>query len=548
MLAFPKYLRIGIADRCSLKCSFCPRDEYFSSLGNEGTFMPYEKLALLEIPIREAKVIDLTGFGEPTIHPKFIEIIKFIYTHSKSERPICITTNSTGFTAKKVQILRDRISSIAFSVNSATEESMKRMMGYNLEKMKDKITLYVKNVGKEDARRSALHFVTDVNNVSEMPALVEMADQLGIGRVRFDEFRVIREEMLHLSLLNCREVYAKKLEEAREIGKRFGVEVVGKDFFSEPARLFSPELMCKSPFIETNIDTYGNLTPCCYTGQSLGNVFEDGFEAIWFGKAYTKLREERFLGACQSCAMFQRLEDAHLHVGVPLNTRPSIAPILEKWEAWRIQHQQEKQADLLQPDLRLYEYLAKAVDGGLETIFAEKVQEWLLSDFTRHYFSQMKPSGKPFLALRELDDEFRRQLAHYHWGKSFSSKHEVIEMSELFFGMGWFVDRNAMQRGHRLIVNGWEACVFAKTKSLREIRIASGKTGEGISDLSVRVNGVVFRVADFHEKECSWRSPSNNPVYAEGDRPIHIVIASRGRSDEPGYPNSGYVVKRLELL
>ena len=78
--------------------------------------------------------------------------------------------------------------------------------------------------------------------------------------------------------------------------------------------------MCKSPFIESNIDTYGNLTPCCYTGQSLGNVFEEGFETIWSGEAYTKLREKKLLGACQSCAMFQRLEDAHLHMGVPLNT------------------------------------------------------------------------------------------------------------------------------------------------------------------------------------------------------------------------------------
>lgn len=207
MVAFPKYLRIGIADKCSLKCSLCPRDEYFSSLGNEGTFMPYEKFILLENPIREAKVVDLTGFGEPTIHPKFTEIIKFIYTHSKSERPICFTTNSTGLTAKKCQILKDKVASIAFSVNSATEESMKRMMGYNLERMKEKITLYVKNVGEEDARRSALHFVTDVNNVSEMPSLVEMANHLGIGRVRFDEFRVIREEMANLALLNCHEVY-----------------------------------------------------------------------------------------------------------------------------------------------------------------------------------------------------------------------------------------------------------------------------------------------------------------------------------------------------
>jgi len=148
--------------------------------------MPYEKLVLLENAICEAEVIDLTGFGEPTIHPKFIEIIKIILTHSKSERPICITTNLTGLTEKKVQILKDRISSIAFSVNSATEDSMKRMMGYSLEKMKNRISLYVRNVGKEDVRRSALHFVTDINNVFEMPALVIMANHLGIGRVRFD--------------------------------------------------------------------------------------------------------------------------------------------------------------------------------------------------------------------------------------------------------------------------------------------------------------------------------------------------------------------------
>lgn len=246
--------------------------------------------------------------------------------------------------------------------------------------------------------------------------------------------------------------------------------------------------------------------------------------------------------------MFQRLEDANLHVGVPLNTRPSIAPILEKWETWRIQHQREKQENLLQPDLRLYEYLAKAVDGGLETILAEKIQAWLLSDFTRHYFSPMNPSVNPYLTLRELDDKFKRKLAQNNWVKPFSSKNEFIEMNELFFGLGWFVNGYAMQRGHRLIVNGWEACVFAKIKSLREIRITSGQTGKSISDLSVRANGVIFEVADIKEEKCSWQNPLSSPVYAKEDRPIQIVISSRDKSDDLGYPSSGYAIKTLELL
>ncbi|MBT8621910.1 radical SAM protein [Polynucleobacter paneuropaeus] len=457
---YPRFLRIGITDRCNLKCSFCPRDEYFEAIKSQGIFMPLEKFFQLKKPIQEAEVVSLTGFGEPTLHPAFDQILDFICENSKSPRPISMITNATGFTAKKVAMIRDRISSIAFSLNAASPETLKRMMGVDFDRMIAKLEIFSSGITDEDRKRTAIHCVTDINNIKEMPEFVLLAARLGFGRVRFDEYRVIREKDFNLSLLHSFELYNEKLGEARRIGDQVGVTVVGKEFFSEPSRLFDNGLYCKSPFMEAAIDPYGNVSPCCYTGQSLGNAFEQSFETVWFGEMYEHLRAKRFLGACENCGVFHRLEEAHHHIGATLKVLPSIKPVVEQWEKWRQQFALQSNEFKHQLDLRLYEYAAQVMGGSFSDIFSDSIQAGLMTDFSRHYFTDSLPSSNPKDSWIRLDRALTAEIyARPIAPDGFTS---LIKMSHLFIGGGWFINTEAMKYGMRYIEPGWSATLCLK--------------------------------------------------------------------------------------
>lgn len=488
---YPRYLRVGITDRCNLKCSFCPRDEYFEQIGNEGVFMPLEKFFSLLRPIQEAKVVSLTGYGEPTLHPGLEQILNFICANSKSSRPISMISNATGFTERKVQMIRDRISSMAFSLNAATPETLKRMMGFDFAKMMEKLKLFSDNISEEDRARVALHCVTDIQNIDEMPLFVELAAKLRFGRVRFDEYRVIREQDFDKSLLHAHDRYNTKLCEAREVGVRLGVTVVGKEFFSEPERIFAGELYCKSPFLEAAIDTYGNVAPCCYTGQSLGNAFDLGFEAVWFGEMYERLRAKRFLGACKNCGIFHRLEEAHHHVGATLKVLPSIEPEVERWEQWRQSTASKVDAGRRQLDLRLYEYSADKLGSPFAERFGELTQAGLMTDFSRHYFTDKLPGTDPEAPWRELDKNFVESMSNQSISLDFQGA--LVQMNQPFIGGGWFVDRAAMDKGLRYIEPGWGAKIYinlpASNVSL-QLLIHGNPPSEALKSLRLTSQGI----------------------------------------------------------
>lgn len=250
--AYPAFLRIGLTDRCNLKCEFCPRDEYFEAIGGgKGVFLSLENLRKLEPAIAAARKVSLTGFGEPTVHPQFFEIVDYICRTCSAERPICIITNGTTLSERHAHALAGRIGSIAVSLNAATSETYRQVAHFDLNKVTSKIRNFARALPEQDRRRVALHFVVNGEVMHEMPAFVRLTHELGLSRARFDEYRLIRESDFDRTLLCKHEEYTRLLEEALSEGARLGVQVIGREFFKEHPRIFTKELYCKSPMIVT---------------------------------------------------------------------------------------------------------------------------------------------------------------------------------------------------------------------------------------------------------------------------------------------------------
>jgi hypothetical protein len=53
----------------------------------------------------------------------------------------------------------------------------------------------------------------------------------------------------------------------------------------------------------------------------MGNVYESGFEAVWFSDLMNKLRHERFMAPCKVCTVFTPFDSKVAHISAFLLTK-----------------------------------------------------------------------------------------------------------------------------------------------------------------------------------------------------------------------------------
>ena len=305
---YPKQLSIFLTTRCNLKCFVCNRDGY------KGIDLKFENIYKLANAIKYAKKVDLTGWGECFLYPRFEDVLDYIYSQNSKEDLIFITTNGTRLTKHIASLLRGRLYLFVISLNAATPETYNRdMQNGNFEKTLSTIQTFLSELRQDDRSKIELHFVAHAENFREIPDFVALAYKLGIPAVSVGNYLISRIERFKYSLIHVSEEYNDIIDKSRELGGKLGVSVAGRKFFTEIKKECSQE-KCRSPFDECFIEPDGKVKSCCFVGnKSMGNAYETSFEDVWFGEEYLKLRETRYLPACQKCVPFIPFDDYAAH-------------------------------------------------------------------------------------------------------------------------------------------------------------------------------------------------------------------------------------------
>ena len=181
-------LYIYATGSCNLACRHCWIVPKFQPNGGNG---PYVKIEYVEKAIREGKPlglrsIKLTG-GEPMLHPQFRELITLI---NDAELDITIETNGTLVDGKWAYFLKanPRIRFISVSLDGATagtHDALRSVPG-SYEQAVAGIKNLVK-AGFQPQMICTLH----KGNVSEISAVVKLAEELGCGSVKFNHVQSV---------------------------------------------------------------------------------------------------------------------------------------------------------------------------------------------------------------------------------------------------------------------------------------------------------------------------------------------------------------------
>lgn len=317
---YPPFISMALSSHCNAACFFCRESDY------KGTSINFDDIFKMESAIRNARTIDLTGWGEPFFYPKFEEVVNYISATNNAKQLIQITTNGSFLSEKWGRMLAGKINRLVISLNAATPTTYADQMRYKNKKFELNDTLrniraFQAELTKEDRKRFILHMVANTGNFHEATSLVQLAGELQISNVNVLHYICADETHLNKTLLNVKHEYNAEVAKARELGQRLGIAVNARQFFTEETAIKGAEA-CVAPFEQFFVEMPGTAVPCCFMGtERMGNIYEDGFENVWFSDVMTKLRKSRFLPPCQVCTVFTPFDDEIAHKSAFLTTR-----------------------------------------------------------------------------------------------------------------------------------------------------------------------------------------------------------------------------------
>lgn len=319
---YPELLGIFLTTRCNLRCLICRRENF------SGEDMKFEEIHKLEKQIKYASYINLTGWGECFLYPRFEEIIHYIFSVNKKKRIIQITSNGTLLSKSIGNLLKGRLSYFEISLNAATSETYKRDMKYgNFEKTIVNIQDFMSGLDDADRKYVILHFVAYVDNYKEIPEFVRLANNLGIEHITVGHYLIGTTEHLDKGLFNIKDEYNKIISDAHKSALELGIDFSARRFFSETP---VSEQTCTDPYRAIFIHPNGEIqSPCCFAGKySMGNVYESSFNEVWFGGKYSMLRDKRYLPACKQCTPFIVFDDLRAHFDGHFKQRKDFTSII----------------------------------------------------------------------------------------------------------------------------------------------------------------------------------------------------------------------------
>ena len=215
---YPKHLMIEITDRCNLKCMICVREEYEEGIGGPGVLMDVDGVKKLELPIRHAEMITVTGFGESFLHPGLKEILDYIYLVNPADNLIKVVTNGTALSASKASWFSGHLHTMSISLNASNAEAYAReMYPYEYRDGKDmtakfdslvnKILAFSDTLKQEERAKVHLHYVVHSDNVREMANFVRLAHEMRLSTVWFTHLMVHRAEHIGRSIFWIKDEY-----------------------------------------------------------------------------------------------------------------------------------------------------------------------------------------------------------------------------------------------------------------------------------------------------------------------------------------------------
>lgn len=286
--SYPRRLVFELTNACNLNCIMCGRNaaNFKPTIFNMEVFRSFEPL--MDI----VEEVTLMGWGEPTIHPNFIEMLEIINKHS-ARKYFC--TNGMNLKKIKDAIFDYNVDVFAVSLDGATDETNGRIRrGSDIQQITEGLKEIVRIKKERGLKYPWINFVFCAmhSNLHELPDLVRLAAEIGIEEVKVVYLTVFGEDLMNESLWGQEEEVRRVFDEAVKVGEELDIilklpHIAGEDEAKEKCHKD-----CYVSWRDFFLGSDGFVRPCMSTPvQFFPYDKEKDFMEIWNAPEYKSYRK-----------------------------------------------------------------------------------------------------------------------------------------------------------------------------------------------------------------------------------------------------------------
>lgn len=238
---WPLELSIEVSNQCDMACAMCPsysplnRQKYQHLPASDRGFLHISDLYAIDDMLQHAIIVHLGGYGEPTQHPKFKELISYL---SRFEVLVDFSTHALNLTeALCDHLVKHGVYRVNINLSGATREDYESIyVGSDFEQVLNNISL----LAETKNRYGSAYPIISVNSIAfdfhleKLPLFVETVAKQGAevvvlkplntydGISQVHKRAVIMDPHKHTSLL----------DQALEIARQYKVNLVTNPFTS----------------------------------------------------------------------------------------------------------------------------------------------------------------------------------------------------------------------------------------------------------------------------------------------------------------------------
>jgi MoaA/NifB/PqqE/SkfB family radical SAM enzyme len=298
--------QIELTTRCPLQCKMCCREGHHGMVRKD---MSLENLQKIFPYLQNVQAVVLEGWGESLLHPRLTEVIRLV---KREGAQVGFVTSGLTLTDDYVsELVQAGTDFIGFSLSGATAETHDSIrVNSHLPKLLDHIRKFQEIKVRLKIPFPRLHIVYLLlrNNIGELPALIRLAKDLGIGEIILIHMALISnawQEEQRIFAREGMEEYERMLAEAEKMARALKISLQRPSLAPRDAAICS-----ENPLQNLYISVNGNVSPCVYLRPPVpppflrvfhgaefrtekvgfGNIFQKPFAEIWGNPSYQDFR------------------------------------------------------------------------------------------------------------------------------------------------------------------------------------------------------------------------------------------------------------------
>jgi len=355
----PLFFWFEICGPCNLKCAHCGFQVFGRTSLEQVSERVYSEVISELMPTAYICNLGGTNWGEMTIGKHFQ---RFLLDAKRFGVRINLTTNGTRMLDAWFEDLLDTLEVIGFSMEGIHEE-FEKVRGFRWRH-------FLKNVekvcqGRADRSKTfrvEWRYCAHADSIHQLPEMIRLAKSVGVDRIQVMNLVPYVESQKYKALTYHRSLANQYFAAGRAVATELNFDInippsfntgafrhtsplqirpLGSAAAADPTSALSAgeaqtldhadlEMVnCYRPWQSCAVNELGDVRPCCVYWKPMGNIRKDGFQSVWNGWAYRRLRATvnvKSDSICHSCRLPQ-FDSEHNRASMQL--APSMKQLLK---------------------------------------------------------------------------------------------------------------------------------------------------------------------------------------------------------------------------